>query len=304
MTGSTVTDNDIRVVADGFSFLEAPRWHDGALYVSDFYTHRVLRIADDGSMQTITEVPGQPSGLGWLPDGSMLVVSMTDHKVFRLADGELSEYADLSGVADGLANDMVVDAQGRAYVGNFGFDLMSGIEEVGPTSLALVDTDGSVRAVADGLWFPNGSMITEDGSTLIVNETFGNRISAFDIAVDGSLGERRDWATFGPAPETDDLHELILNATCGPDGGCLDAEGAVWMADALGSKLVRVREGGEIADTIDVGDDGVFACMLGGPDGRTLYACVAPDYDAENRAAAREARLMAVEVDVPRGGRP
>lgn len=297
-------DKGLSVVADGFSYLEAPRWHDGALYVSDFYTHRVLRISEAGDVETVVEVPGQPSGLGWLPDGSMLVVSMTDHRVMRYADDELTEYADLSGIATGLLNDMVVDAQGRAYVGNFGFDLMAGADEVAPAVLALVDTDRSVRAVADGLWFPNGSVITDDGATLIVNETFGNRISAFDIAADGSLGERRDWAVFGEAPDTSDLHELVVNATCGPDGGCLDAEGAVWMADALGSKLVRVREGGHVVDTIDIGEEAVFACMLGGSDGRTLYACVAPDFDAERRTAAREARLMAVTVDVPHAGLP
>ena len=200
---------------------------------------------------------------------------------------------------------MVVDQQGRAYVGNFGFDLMAAADEVGPAALALVDVDRSVRTVASGLWFPNGAMITDDGARLIVNETFGNRISAFDIAADGSLGPRRDFASFGAAPDTDDLHELVRNTVCGPDGGCLDAEGAVWMADALGGRLVRVREGGAITESISVGDeDGVFACMLGGPEGRTLYACVAPDYDAERRSAAREARILAVEVDVPRAGRP
>ena len=297
-------DKGLTVVAEGFSYLEAPRWHDGAVYVSDFYTHRVVRVAEAGDVETVVKVPGQPSGLGWLPDGSMLVVSMTDQKVLRFADGELSEYADLSGIATGLLNDMVVDAQGRAYVGNFGFDLMASADEVAPAKLALIDTDRSVREVADGLWFPNGAMISDDGSTLIVNETFGNRISAFDIATDGSLGERRDWAVFGEPPQTTDFHELVVNATCGPDGGCLDAEGAVWMADALGSKLVRVQEGGQIADTIDVGDEAVFACILGGEDGTTLYACVAPDFDADRRSAAREARLMSVTVDVPRAGRP
>lgn len=298
-----MTEKNLRVVAEGFTFLEGPRWHDGALYVSDFYTHRVLRISADGDAETVVEVPGQPSGLGWQPDGSMLIVSMTDRKIMRLRDGELTEHADLSSVTTGYANDMVVDAKGRAYVGNFGFDLMGGADAT-TAGIALVDTDGSVREVADELWFPNGSMITDDGATLIVAETFGNRISAFDIAEDGSLGKRRDWASFGPQPTSTVLEDVVLNATCGPDGACLDAEGAVWVADGLGSKLIRVREGGEIAETIDIGEDGVYACMLGGADGRTLFACVAPDFDAERRSAAREARLLATTVDVPHAGRP
>jgi len=168
--------------------------------------------------------------------------------------------------------------------------------------LLRVDPDGGVTAVAQDMWFSNGSVITEDG-VLIVDETFGSRISAFDIAADGSLTNRRTWAKFGELPTTSDLHTALGQLVVAPDGCCLDAEGALWIADAVGARLLRVREGGEVVDEIAVGT-GVYACMLGGADGRTLYACAAPDFDEKARSAAREGRLIAVRVDVPHAGRP
>ncbi|MCF8024121.1 MAG: SMP-30/gluconolactonase/LRE family protein [Desulfobacteraceae bacterium] len=288
----------------GYSFLEAPRWHDNRLWLSDFYLKQVIAVDPNGGVEVIAEVPGQPSGLGWLPDGRLLIVSMTDRKLLRREkEGSLVEHADLSEVAGGHANDMVVDSQGRAYVGNFGFDLMAGAP-LQTASLARVDPDGTVSVAAEGLYFPNGSMITPDGQTLIVNETFANRISAFDIRADGSLGSRRDWAVLGPMPKGRELAEVIPQAKVASDGGVLDAEGAVWLADAIGNRALRVAEGGRILDEIATGGQGVFACTLGGVNRQTLYLCVAPDFAEHNRKAAREAAIWAVEVDVPGAGLP
>lgn len=299
-----MSDTQFTEILSGLSFLEGPRWHEGRLWVSDFYTHKVLAVDGPGRAETICEVPGQPSGLGWLPDGRLLVVSMTDRKLMRReADGRLVVHADLSGIAGGLCNDMVVDAQGRAYVGNFGFDFASG-GQYATTKLALVQPDGTASVAAEGLYFPNGSMITPDGKTLIVGETFGNRISAFAIGENGQLGPRRDWATFAPPPPTGDLRTTMTQMKVAVDGATLDAEGAVWFADAMGNRVVRVAEGGKILQDISTGDIGVFACMLGGEDRRTLYLCVAPDSVAHKRQAAREAALWSVRVDVPGAGLP
>jgi sugar lactone lactonase YvrE len=296
-------EREISVVLSDLAYLECPRWHDGRIWVVDFYTYRVLSAAEDGSdLRVEAEVPNQPSGLGWLPDGRLLIVSMRDALLLRREDdGTLVTHADLGPHVTGHPNDMVVDAEGRAYVGNFGFDLMSGAA-IETTVLLRVDPDGSVHQVADDLWFPNGSVITDDG-VLLVDETFGNRVSAFDIHADGSLSKRRDWAVFGELPTSRDIGEVLPGLVVAPDGCGLDAEGLLWIADAQNGRAIRVREGGEIVDEVVVGS-GVFACMLGGADGRTLYLCSAPDFAEEARKAAREGRLLAVRVDVPRGGRP
>ena len=283
----------------GYSFLEGPRWRDGRLWLSDFYTHQVFTTDMDGHVEKVADVPNQPSGLGWLPDGRLLIVSMRDRKLLRReTDGTLVVHADLSGVAGGHANDMAVDRLGNAYVGNFGFDLMGGAP-VSTAQLARVTPDGQVTAVADSLCFPNGAMITPDGTTLIVAETFGNRLSAFTIAADGSLGPRRDWATFGAVPEGQSLQEVMPQIKMAPDGAALDAEGAVWAADALGHRVLRVGEGGQVLQEISTGAMGVFACALGGPDGKTLFLCVAPDFDEHARTAAREAAIWTTRVEVP-----
>jgi sugar lactone lactonase YvrE len=294
---------EISTVVEDMHYLECPRWHQDRIWFVDFYSHKVYSAQEDGSdLRVEAEVPGQPSGLGWLPDGHLLVVSKRDRRILRReTDGSLVTHADLSGHVVHHLNDMVVDEQGRAYVGNFGFDIMGGAD-VAPTVLLRVDPDGTVTEVADDMWFPNGSVITDDG-TLIVDETCGNRISAFDIAADGSLSNRRTWAKFGELSTHTAFAEAMGDAVLAPDGCCLDAEGAVWTADAVFGRLVRVAEGGEILEQIEPGG-GVFACMLGGSDGRTLYACAAPDFFEEQRKANTEARLLAIRVDVPRAGRP
>lgn len=293
----------VETVVTDRHFLEGPRWHEGRVWFSDFYAHEVLSAAGDGGdLRVEARVAGQPSGMGWLPDGRLLVASMKDGTLLRReSDGALSVHADVSGVVGGHLNDMVVDADGRAFVGDFGFDLMGG----GPfrtTGLLRVDPDGSVTRVAEDLYFPNGMVVTPAGE-LLVCETFANRVSAFRIAADGSLSGRRDWARFGPVPSGSEVQQMMPDAVVASDGCCLDAEGAMWIADAVGGRAVRVREGGEIVDEVAPGT-GVFACMLGGPDGRTLYLCAAPDFLEDARTAAREARLLAVRVDVPHAGLP
>jgi sugar lactone lactonase YvrE len=293
-----VTDVQATTVAGGFKFLEAPRWHENRIWFSDFYGYRVFSAREDGSdLRTEASVAQQPAGLGWLPDGRLLVVSMRDRKVLRREpDGTLVVHADLNAHATGHANDMAIDAAGRAYVGNFGFDLMNGTP-LETASLCRVDPDGTVTEVADDLYFPNGSVITPDG-VLIVNETFGNRCTAFDLTADGGLANRRVWAEFGPLPADRAVTSVLGQIKVAADGGCLDAEGALWIADAANGRLLRVREGGEITDELHPGTP-VFACALGGADGRTLYACAAPDFFEAARIAADEATLIAMRVAVP-----
>lgn len=293
---------DLSLVAEGFSYLECPRWHDGVLWLSDFYAHRVLTVDEQGRTETVAEVPHQPSGLGWLPDGRLLVVSMRDHRLLRLEpDGELVEHADLSELASGHLNDMVVDARGRAYVGSFGFDLMAG-EAVRASSLLLVDRDGATQVAAHDLLFPNGCAVLPDG-TFVVAETFGRRITAFTQGEDGSLSDRRTWASFGEPSQGPDIAGFVAAGPGAPDGLCSDAEGAVWVADALGARVLRVAEGGEVLEEVPTGT-GVFACMLGGEDRRTLYLCTAPSFAEHERRDTREAQLLSCRVDVPGAGLP
>ncbi|GAA1749402.1 SMP-30/gluconolactonase/LRE family protein [Aeromicrobium alkaliterrae] len=283
-------------IVSGQSFTEAPRWHEGRLWFSDFYTLLVQSVREDGSdLRLEAEVPGQPSGLGWLPDGRLLIVSQHDHLVLRREpDGTLVTHADLSSLVTAHLNDMVVDAEGRAFVGNFGFDLMGG-DAVTSSSLIRVDPDGTVTPVADELWFPNGMAITADGR-LLVNETFGNRVTSFAIAADGSLTDRRTWASFGPEPVEAPLETALAGLVIAPDGCAIDDEGHLWIADAIGGRVVRVREGGEIVEEITA-TTGVFACALGGADGHTLFLNAAPDFLESNRRPVREATILATQVD-------
>jgi sugar lactone lactonase YvrE len=295
---------EFRTVLEGGSYFEAPRWHDGQWWASDFYRHTVSRVTPGSPETVVLEVENQPSGLGWLPDGSLLVVSMKDQQLLRFSDGDVTTHADLSDVCGGHLNDLVVDASGRAFVGDFGFDLM-GRGTPSSTSLKRVDPDGTVTVVAEDLRFPNGSVITPDGGTLIVGETWGNRFSAFDIAADGSLSNRRVWGAFGPEPVGDSLKEWLSHVVVSPDGCTLDAEGHIWVADGFGSRVLRVAPGGAIVDEIAGPDgSGVYACALGGDDGRDLLMCCAPDFYEHTRTPVREAVLVSTPVTVPHAGLP
>ena len=286
-----------RVLAEGLYFGEGPRWRDGRLWFSDFYDHAVKSIDSNGATRTELEIDDQPSGLGWLPDGRLLVVAMHRRQVLRVDPDGVRLHADLASVATYHVNDMVVDGHGRAYVGNFGFQLdealkARGVESViadHPTArLARVDADGSVHVAATDLHFPNGMVITPDGKTLIVAETLAMRLTAFDIGPDGALSNRRVWATLG------------MRA---PDGICLDANGHVWIANAIALECVRVAPGGEITATVETSQP-CFACMLGGDDRRTLFAMTAPSFVADVVSTARRGRIECVEVGVPGAGRP
>jgi sugar lactone lactonase YvrE len=294
----------LTTLVEGGTYFECPRWHDGRWWASDFYRRTVFTYAADGREEPVLEVEGQPSGLGWLPDGDLLVVSMKDRRVLRrAADGTVSEHADVAALTTGHLNDMIVDRQGRAYAGNFGFDLMGGGQPA-TASLVRIDPDGRATAAAEDLWFPNGMVITDDG-TLVVAETFGARFTAFTIEPDGALAHRRIWGQVEPTPEPGDTETMLGAITFAPDGCALDAEGHIWAANALGGVLCRVAPGGEIVEEVAMPDGlGVFACGLGGEDGRTLVACAAPDFDEEARSAAREAALLTITVDVPRAGLP
>ena len=213
-------------------------------------------------------------------------------------------HADVGEFCGGQLNDMVVDAGGRGYAGNFGFDLMGG-GDPSPAALIRVDPDGTASIAAEDLLFPNGSVITPDGRTLIVGETAGARYTAFTIDDDGSLSDRRVWAQVAPTPPITTLEETIGKLQFGPDGCGLDAEGHIWSADEVGARCARLAAGGEIVDEIAMPDGlNVFACMLGGEDGRTLLMCAAPDFSPEARSANHEAVLLTTTVDVPHAGLP
>lgn len=288
----------LRTLVEGGSFFEGPRWHDGRWYVSDFYTHTVRSIDPaTGAEAVVMEVPGQPSGLGWLPDGSLLAVSMNDHRLLRRApDGAVSVHADVTEHCGGHLNDLIVDGEGRAYAGNFGFDLMN-MADPAPTTLVRVDPDGSVSAEGEALWFPNAMMIS--GDTLIVAETFGGGFSAFTIAADGALTDQRVWGQVAPRVEPGTVEEMLPNLGFAPDGCTLDAEGHIWAADGLGGPTCRITPGGDIVDEIELPEGlAVFACQLGGDDGRTLLMCAAPDFLEVNRRDEREAVLLTTTVEV------
>lgn len=298
-----MSKRSLSVLSEGHHFLEGLRWHDGRLWMSDFYSHRVMAVDLDGNVEVMAEVPGQPSGLGWLPDGRLLIVSMTDRKLLRREhDGSLVLHADLSQLAAGYLNDMVVDSTGRAYVGNFGFDLFGGAP-MRKAQLITVEADGRASSGGEGLFFPNGSVITPDGKTLIVGESAGNRISVFDIRAGGALGGRRDWAVFGAAPDHDDGVKALLGATVAPDGCTLDAEGALWVADASATRVLRVAAGGKILEEIQTAE-GVYCAALGGKRGTTLFLAAAPNFHADERRSTKLAKILMTEVEVPHAGLP
>lgn len=281
----------------GLAFPEGPRWHDGSLWCTDIADGKVLRIGSDGTIEVIADgIPGV-SGLGWLPDGRLLAVAGVQRALLRRDASGWQVHADLAPLVGADCNDMVVDGRGRAWVGNWGFDFMAGAKPA-TTVIVRVDPDGRAQAVADAMSFPNGSVVTPDGRTLIVAETYRGQLTAFDIADDGSLQNRRAWATLAEGK---------------PDGICLDADGAIWVASPPTRELLRVREGGEITHRVAAPGDAV-ACMLGGADRRTLFMLSAPLFappgsaqrfrDSGMLRTLRGGRIDSLQVEFPGVGWP
>jgi sugar lactone lactonase YvrE len=281
---------EVQTLLTGLMFGESPRWHEDRLWFSNWGMQEVIAVDLEGKSEVVVRVPTTiPFCIDWLHDGRLLVVFGREGLLLRREpDGSLVTHADLSRLSDRSWNEIVVDGRGNAYVNGIGFDFLAG-EEFAPGIIALVTPDGSARRVADGISFPNGMVVTPDNSTLIVAESYANRLTAFDIAPDGSLSNRRLWA------------DLVGGF---PDGICLDAENAIWYADVPNKRCVRVREGGEVLQSIDL-DRSCFACMLGGADKRTLFLLAAEWRGPANMAeGARTGQVLTVEAPAPGVGWP
>ena len=281
---------EVHVLMTGIAFGEQPRWHEDRLWFSDWGPPEVIAVDLEGNSAVILRAPSFPCCVDWLPDGSLLIVSAREGLLLRRkSDGSLVTYADLSRLSDPAAgNELVVDGRGNAYVNGGGFDLMAG-EQFAPGIVVLVTPDGSARQVADGLAFPNGMLVTPDISTLIVAESYAKRLTAFDIAADGGLSNRRVWADLGDGV---------------PDGICLDAENAVWYGDVPNKRCVRVREGGEVLLTVKL-DRGCFACALGGADRRTLFMMATEWSGPANMfAEPRTGQVLTAQAPAPGVGWP
>ena len=276
------------ILLTGVALGESPRWHDDRLWFADWGAQELIaRDAAAGRAEVIAAVPSFPFSIDWLPDGTLLIVSAADNAVLRLADdGTLTTHQDLSPLATTPWNEIVVDGRGNTYLNNIGFDFPDG--EVTTGIIGLLTADGVASVVADDVSFPNGMVITPDNSTLIVAESYANRLTAFDIAPDGSLGNRRVWADLGDGV---------------PDGLCLDDQGAIWYADVPNQRCVRVREGGEVLQTVPV-DRGCFACMLGGSDGSTLFVTAARWPEVMDPTAERSGQVLGWPAPAPAAGHP
>jgi len=278
-----------KVLLDGIVFPEGPRWHKGKLWFSDIFGKKVMTVDEKGHSEVIATVPERPSGLGWLPDDRLLIVSMHNQQLLRLDPDGLHTVADVKSLVKGDINDMVVDPQGRAYIGSMGYDVFAG-ESHGLGNIVMVTPDGKARVVADNMEMPNGPVITPDHKTLIVAESFGHRLTAFDIAADGSLSGRRVFAELGEGV---------------PDGICLDAEGAVWVSSPFTHEFIRVRQGGVAAERVPLSEGKLaVACMLGGEDRRTLFLLTAETTMEELSKGNSKGYIETVRVDVPGAGLP
>src|SRR5712691_726963 len=278
----------VQTLMTGLQLGESPRWHDDRLWFSDWGAHEVIAVNLAGQSEVTVRVPSLPFCIDWLPDGRLLIVSGRNGLLLRRdLDGSLVTHADLTSLSEHPWNEIVVDGRGNAYINNTGFDFPGGAFATG--IIALVTPDGSARQVADGVAFPNGMVVTPDNSTLIVAESYGKKLTAFDIDASGSLSNRRVWA---------DLDGGV------PDGICLDAENAVWYGDVPNKRCVRVREGGEVLQTIDL-DRGCFACTLGGADKRTLFLMANEWRGPANMAdGSRTGQVLTVEAPAPGVGWP
>jgi sugar lactone lactonase YvrE len=294
------------VLIDGLAFSEGPRWHNGEFWFSDIHGHQVHRVTLDESGPTlgvksdtiVCELDDDsPSGLGWLPDGSLLVVAMESQQLLKVdASGAISVQADCSKLARGSLNDMIVRDDGTAYIGDMGVHIFAENAAHGtPGQTLMVTPDGEASCAADELGSPNGHILTPDEKTLYVGESGRGRITAFDVAGDGTLSNMRTFADIPPAEG---------QRISPPDGICLDSEGAVWSADPVGRRLVRVLQGGQVTDVVEFGGKAVVAAALGGSDRRTLLACVTDDWRREGAVERRSATIVAIPVEVAGAGKP
>jgi sugar lactone lactonase YvrE len=278
---------EFTTLLDDLIFCEGPRWHGGKLWFSDMHDRKIWTVDLEGNKELVHEADNDISGLGFLPDGTLLYVSMQDRKLIRLVNGKSVEVADLSGLATFHCNDMIVDSKGRSYIGNFGFDLHGG-ETPSPANFIMVDEEGTASIAAPNLMFANGTVITPDNKTMIVGETFGACLTAFDIAEDGTLSNKRQWADISPAV---------------PDGICLDADGAIWVASPTTSEVIRVLEGGEITHHLKPSAI-PFACMLGSDDRKTLFVLTAEESSPHKMEGRRTGKIEITRVHVAGAGRP
>ena len=298
------------LLAENLNFGEGPRWHNDKLWFSDFYQHAVLTVDLNGNIEKIVDIPNQPSGLGWLPNGDMLIVSMHDQKLMRFSDGVLSLHSDLSHLTKFTCNDMVVDNDGHAYIGNFGTTQHN--IDVKPTCLIHVTPDGKASIVAENLEFPNGTVITADGKKLIVGETYAGRLTAFDINSDKTLSNRQTWAKMMPTwifyiskvriflkqvPKETNFAPRV------PDGICLDEGMGIWVASPTTFEVFRIEEGGNVTDIIST-PQRAYACMLGGESGKTLYISTANDSTPEVARSQPMGKIYTTEVKFARAGNP
>lgn len=295
----------LNTLAAGGSYFEAPRWFDGRWWTSDVYRQHVYSYTPGGERELVHSLDGDtPSGLGFLPDGSLLIVAMATMKVWRRSpDGQVSLHADLSSLTTSGLNDMVVGEDGWSFVGTYGFDPFNGDRPV-PATVIGISPEGVAEVVAEDLIFPNGMVIAPDGR-LIVGEGLIGQYTSFSIGEGGSLHDRRVWARLSAPPSMESMEELMETAEVIFDGCAVDVEGAIWAADVKNARCIRLREGGQILDEIAAPDgQNIFACMLGGDDGRTLLMCVAPGLRDNNRLDGLQATLRTAHVDVGRAGRP
>lgn len=306
---------ELKKLADGIYFGEGPRWHDNKLWFSDFYSHKVMTLDENNVLETICEVPNQPSGLGWLPNGDLLIVSMLDRKILKFAGGEVSLHADLSEHVTHKCNDMVVSSDGTAYVGNFGMEDAG--ESVNTTHLMIVKPDGTILKGPDKLLFPNGTVITPDGKELIVGETLGAKLTSFKIDENGELINRKLWARTSPliflliikflSSLGFDLSKVDFSKYSKslhvPDGICLDEKNGIWIASPTSSSVVRIEKGGKVTNTIKTPKN-AFACMLGGKERKTLYVLLSNSSDPVEAQATPEGEIHSIEVEIPGVGKP
>ena len=281
---------EVQTLLTGLAFGESPRWHENRLWFCNWGMQEVVAVDLEGRSEVMVRVPATiPFSIDWLPDGRLLVVSGSEGLLLRReSDGKLVNHADMRSLSEKSWNEIVVDGRGNAYVNGAGFNLMAG-EEFAPGIIALVAPDGSIRQVADGIAFPNGMAVTADNSTLIVAESYGRKLTAFDIAEDFTLQKRRVWADLGSGV---------------PDGICIDADNAVWYADVPNKCCVRVREGGEVLETVKL-DRGCFACMLGGPDRKALFLMAAEWHGPDKMATeARTGQVLTIQAPVRGAGWP